>query len=189
MQGGAGIDRLWGEDGNDTLAGGPGGDILNGGPGRDTASYADSAAGVVVVLSDSSKNAGGDAKGDTLVNVENLLGSIHDDALLGDGNDNALSGLGGHDALKGGGGNDILVGGFGDDGLDGGDGDDTAAYTQDFDRYWIIEDETGVYLGIAAPEGTDELARIEHLQFNDGRIDLVDGNALFDTLYYMQQSR
>ena len=29
---------------------------------------------------------------------------------------------------------------------------------------------------------------IEHLQFNDGRIDLDDGNALFDTLYYMQQS-
>ena len=188
LQGAAGVDRHWGENGNDTLVGGPSGDILNGGPGHDTASYANSAAGVLVDLSDSSQNAGGDAKGDVLVNVENVLGSIYVDVLRGDGNDNALSGLGGHDVLKGGGGNDLLVGGFGDDGLDGGDGDDTAAYTQDFDRYWIVEDATGKYLNVFGPEGNDELKGVEHLQFNDGRIDLADGNALFDPLYYMQQS-
>ena len=131
--------------------------------------------------------AGGHAENDVLINIERVLGSIYADVMFGDDKDNALSGLAGNDALKGGGGSDILVGGFGNDQLDGQDGDDTAAYTGDFDRYAIVD--TGPKLLLSGPDGDDELTGIEHLQFNDGRIDLADGNALFDTLYYMQQNR
>src|SRR5262249_27160907 len=50
---------------------------------------------------------GGDAQGDTLVNIENLIGSAQADTLTGDGGDNVLDGGGGGDVLIGGDGNDI----------------------------------------------------------------------------------
>ena len=67
---------------------------------------------------------GGDAVGDTLTDIKNLVGSIHNDWLTGDGEDNNLQGGGGNDRLDGGGGDDTLDGGDGDDILNGGDGDD-----------------------------------------------------------------
>ena len=72
----------------------------------------------------------GDAAGDILTGIENLVGSAAGgDTLTGDGGDNKLIGLGGNDTLNGMGGNDILVGGAGTDVLDGGAGTDTADYS------------------------------------------------------------
>ncbi len=62
--------------------------------------------GVTVDLSNNANNAGGDAAGDKLSLVENLLGSEHDDSLTGDGNANVLEGGKGADTLAGGGGID-----------------------------------------------------------------------------------
>ena len=49
---------------------------------------------------------GGDAEGDTLTNIENLIGSDFNDYLAGDGGDNRLTGGAGQDTLDGGGGVD-----------------------------------------------------------------------------------
>ncbi|GJE27980.1 DUF642 domain-containing protein [Methylobacterium organophilum] len=109
---------LRGGDGNDTLKGGAGTDTLDGGAGIDTADYAASSAAITVNLA-TGINVGGDADGDTILDVENVVGSAYDDSLIGDGNANLLSG---------GAGNDTLIGGGGADTLDGGAGTDTADY-------------------------------------------------------------
>jgi Ca2+-binding RTX toxin-like protein len=78
-------------------------------------------------------NTGGDAAGDVLSNIDNLIGSDHNDTLTGDagnnklegGNgDDTLNGGDGADSLTGGNGNDVLIGGAGSDTLDGGIGND-----------------------------------------------------------------
>mgnify|MGYP003638120837 CR=1 FL=1 len=118
LSGGAGDDTLTGGADNDTLIGGAGADALDGGADIDTANYAASAAGVTVDLA-AGAGLGGDAAGDTLANIENLVGSAFADTLTGDGGANSLSG---------GAGNDILTGGAGADALDGGADIDTANY-------------------------------------------------------------
>ena len=124
-----GDDTLDGGDGGDLLVGGMGADTLMGGMGTDTISYNVSPAGVTINLTDGTAR-GGDADGDTLVDmgddqIENVVGSPHDDELTGNRGDNTLSGLGGNDELDGLRGDDTLMGGSGDDDLDGGRGDDT----------------------------------------------------------------
>ena len=92
--GGDDDDFLFGEDGDDELDGGnsddyfdggAGADTLDGGNGNDTAAYYLSEEGVHVSLNPAqwpgSGNSGGDAEGDTLVNIENLIGSRYDDEL------------------------------------------------------------------------------------------------------------
>ena len=127
LNGGEGNDILNGGDGDDTLEGGPGADMLDGGPGSDTASYQHSAAAVLVRLHDARAVRFGDAQGDTLTNIEHLVGSDYNDILAGDGEDNVLRGGGGHDDLYGGpaGGDDEMYGDDGDDRIFGGRGNDT----------------------------------------------------------------
>ena len=132
LTGGQGNDKLFGGDGNDVLKGGAGNDyleggagadVIKGGKGEDTASYAYSEEGVNVDLSKGT-GSGGDAEGDRLSSIENVIGSANDDVLKGDSGDNKLFGWHGDDVLKGGKGNDQLYGGSGDDTLRGGQGDD-----------------------------------------------------------------
>ena len=56
---------------------------------------------------------GGNAAGDTLFEIENLIGSNFNDSLTGDGLANVLNGGNGNDILRGGGGADVLIGGAG----------------------------------------------------------------------------
>ena len=88
LVGEAGVNSLDGGNGDDLLDGQDGGDRLNGGAGNDTAYYLGSTAGVTISLA-TGLGLGGYAQGDTLVNVENLNGTYHDDTLTGDGGDNA----------------------------------------------------------------------------------------------------
>jgi Ca2+-binding RTX toxin-like protein len=135
----AGDDTLDAQAGDDVLDGGDGADELIGHSGRDQASYLYSTAAVTVNLQ-TGLGDGGDAEGDTLFLVENLMGSLYDDILIGDDDGtNELYGLVGNDTLKGGGGADILAGssgndtvggGGGGDDLLGGEGSDTAAYEE-----------------------------------------------------------
>ncbi len=120
--GGIGDDTLDGAGGNDVLVGGAGKDALKGGSGIDTASYAASTAVTVDLLAGTGSI--GDALGDTLIEIENLLGGTGNDKLVGDNNSNALTGGAGNDILIGNGGNDTLDGGAGIDNIDGGAGDD-----------------------------------------------------------------
>ncbi len=85
-----GNDILLGGAGNDTLIGGGGADSLQGGAGVDTADYSGSAAPVTVNLT-TGTGSGGDAQGDTLTGVDNLIGSFGDDSLTGDAGNNYRS--------------------------------------------------------------------------------------------------
>jgi Ca2+-binding RTX toxin-like protein len=134
--GGDGNDLLFGGSGNDTLQGGAGADSINGDGGTDTVSYAASGSGVAVSLL-AGTGTGGDADGDTIAGVENIIGSDHADTLSGNtlnntilggiGND-TLFGGGGVDSLSGGDGDDVVAGGAGADSMSGGAGSDTLDY-------------------------------------------------------------
>lgn len=132
LYGGNGNDIIIGEDDDDILEGGVGDDYLNGGTGEDSAYYTTSSAAVTVNL-ESGTGTGGDAEGDTLVSIERIYGSNHNDTLIGDGEDNRIYGADGNDSiyggmgadrLYGGDGNDIIIGEDGNDILEGGSGDD-----------------------------------------------------------------
>ncbi|RZI47240.1 hypothetical protein EDM53_02945, partial [Rickettsiales endosymbiont of Peranema trichophorum] len=99
---------MHGQAGDDIIDGRAGADDLDGGDGNDTVTYRNSPAGVTVSLVKGVIGQGGDARGDLLLNFENLTGSQHSDKLTGDNNDNIIQGLGGGDDLDGGDGIDTL---------------------------------------------------------------------------------
>jgi Ca2+-binding RTX toxin-like protein len=107
VTGTSGIDVLPGLGGDDVLIGGAGADVIDGGAGIDTASYDPS--GAVNVSLATGTGTGGDAEGDTLTNIENLIGSQFNDTLTGDADDNVLDGGAGGDLLTGGGGDDTYI--------------------------------------------------------------------------------
>jgi Ca2+-binding RTX toxin-like protein len=122
LVGGGGNDTLIGLGGNDVLQPGAGTDTVKGGPGRDTASYADAPSAISADLLAQTASGDGD---DSLVGIEQLVGSPFNDHLIGSQGPNRLTGGAGDDTLKGLAGNDVLVGGPGNDTLDGGPGSDT----------------------------------------------------------------
>ena len=145
LDGGAGNDSLFGGAGDDTLIGGAGNDTVNGGDGIDALSYATALVAIDLDL----RGSGPNSDGDTILNIENLIGSDHNDRLRGDdttdnvlwggAGDDKLYGHNGSDTLYGGdgvdklygqSGDDLLVGSAGADRLDGGNGVDTASYEQ-----------------------------------------------------------
>jgi len=137
LSGGDGIDGLSGGDNDDVLDGGLGDDSLNGGAGSDTASYATASGAITVKLfAGTASGADGD---DTLVSIENAVGSAYDDALVGDT---------GNNRLEGGAGNDFLVGGVGNDVIDGGTGE------LDYATFYFAPTTIGSY-SIVAGTGAD----------------------------------
>ncbi|ESR25656.1 Alkaline phosphatase [Lutibaculum baratangense AMV1] len=86
---------------------------------------------------------GGDAEGDTLYSIENLVGSNFGDTLAGDAGANTLHGLGGNDTLNGGAGNDTLYGGDGDDRLIGGLGNDVFVFDTALNAATNVDEITG----------------------------------------------
>ncbi|SDE41084.1 Hemolysin-type calcium-binding repeat-containing protein [Belnapia rosea] len=139
LDGGAGLDRLTGAETDDILIGGAGADTLNGGAGSDTADYSASGAMLVLTLSTSttssatSRPSGGDATGDVLSNIENVVGTAFGDLVSGNQLDNQLVGGLGNDTVRGNAGADLLYGDSTTEGaaqggvdlVDGGDGNDT----------------------------------------------------------------
>lgn len=124
LDGGDGADTLIGGSGNDTLIGGSGRDILDGGSGTDLVDYSGEAGRVFLDDALGSARTGtGDI--DTLISVENIVGSGFSDTLLGNSSTNILTGGAGDDLIRGAAGQDTLVGGLGADTIDGGSGDDT----------------------------------------------------------------
>jgi Ca2+-binding RTX toxin-like protein len=178
LTGNAGANRLTGGAGDDTLEGRGGNDTLNGSAGSDTANYASATSAVSVNLG--TGTAVGSSSGtDTLINIENVLGSSLNDALTGSAGNNSLDGAGG---------NDVLAGGAGDDILNGGDGFDTVTYA-------VAPAGVNVNLGSGVARdglgGTDSLAGIENvvgsasndvLMGNAGA-NILDGGAGNDVIY------
>jgi len=133
---GSGNDSFTMAGGDDFLEGGPGNDTLNGAGGTDTASYAHATGGVRVDLTISGpQNVGGGAGTDTLISIENLVGSAFDDVLIGNSGKNVIQSGAGNDTLIGGDGDDTFVMGAsfnGADTINGGDGNDTIVLDGDY---------------------------------------------------------
>src|SRR5262245_26428423 len=176
LEGGSGNDLLVGGSGDDFFQGGGGADAIAGGAGVDTVSYRSSALAVGVNLA-TGLGSGGDAVGDTLTGIENVLGSDQGDILTGNDGANALSGFAGADALNGGGRGDIVDGGLGNDTLDGGIGNDTMIGGAGDDNYFVDSSVDGVVEGVDA--GTDTVftavdlrlaANVENLVLQGGAL-------------------
>ncbi|MGL4965429.1 MAG: calcium-binding protein [Inquilinus sp.] len=122
LHGFTGNDLLFGEAGDDLLSGGAGADTLDGGAGIDRVSYGGFAA-VTVSLS-THMVSGGDAEGDVLLNIEEVVGTQFNDVLSAAAEGSRLDGWIGDDTLSGGSGDDVLIGGDGDDLVFPGEGQD-----------------------------------------------------------------
>jgi Ca2+-binding RTX toxin-like protein len=106
LRGLGGNDKLFGGNGLDILEGGAGNDRLEGGNGTDWAYYHSAKSAVVVNLSVSVAQKTLGAGVDSLISIENLLGSRFNDKLIGNSAQNIL---------RGGEGRDLLIGGAGKD--------------------------------------------------------------------------
>ena len=78
---GAGSGTLWGGEGADVLIGNIGADFLDWGSGFDWVTYSDAGAAVIVSLVDGPQ--AGRAEGDTLFNIEAVVGSSYGGVLTG----------------------------------------------------------------------------------------------------------
>ena len=121
LLGDAGADQLYGGAGDDLIEGGKGADFIDGGDGQDTASYAESEAGVIIDL-ELRDGLGRRRRGrparehracDRLRASRPHPGSAATSttSLSGGAGDDQLFGYGGDDVLDGGAGADYLVGG------------------------------------------------------------------------------
>ena len=170
LQGSDFNDTLTGNTGNNALEGGQGDDLLNGGDGSDTASYAGAGAGVTVDLSILTAQNTVSAGSDTLVSIENLLGSAFNDTLTGDGGANTLNGGLGDDLLTGGAGDDTFIGGGGSDTVLGGDGVDTLVLRGAKAEYLVALTATGYRLTdmrAGSPDGQVTIQDVEKVAFSD----------------------
>ncbi|MHC8370889.1 beta strand repeat-containing protein [Pseudomonas sp. MDT1-85] len=93
----------------ESFVGGGGADVLFGVGRGDAAWYVNSSAGVQINLL-TGAGSGGDAEGDVLTNIDNLVGSAFNDTLIGNAMANMIEGGDGNDIIDGGDGNDILYG-------------------------------------------------------------------------------
>ncbi|MBX7539722.1 reprolysin-like metallopeptidase [Qipengyuania sphaerica] len=162
LYGAIGNDLLYGEAGVDLLDGGIGDDFLDGGSGSDSASYADAAGGVFINLRAAGAQDTLSAGIDTLVSIENLVGSGFRDRLVGDDGANRVDAGDGDDRVYGYGGRDVLVleegndrawGGSDDDRIYGQDGKDRI-YGDDGDDRLYGQDGNDTLIGGA---GNDEM--------------------------------
>ena len=132
-----GTNELYGDGGHDKFLANGGIDTIDGGAGRDQVRYLtgrdDNAVDVNLVAGTVDEGRDGSIE-DTLVSIENVIGSYGDDLIRGDGAANKLQGWDGDDVLYGGGsydsvsgdnGDDVLYGEAGNDQVFGGNGNDT----------------------------------------------------------------
>ena len=195
-------DRLQGRAGNDYIDG-------RGGL-QDFALYHSAGSAVNVDLGAGMAFDDGEGGQDTLVNIENVSGSVFDDTIAGNGLNNQLRGNVGADTLFGRGGNDLLIGdssddylglplegadfeggfggndqlfgGAGNDTLEGGEGDDLLEGGADNDT---LRGGTG-HDTLRGGEGQDELysgGTPKNLMSDFVGADVLDGGAGNDELY------
>ncbi|AFY48168.1 Ca2+-binding protein, RTX toxin [Nostoc sp. PCC 7524] len=143
IKGGNGNDSIFGGLGDDFISGGAGNDIIDGGAKNksgNTAEYSDSPGGIVVNLALGQASNDGYGTQDTLINIQNIVGSRFNDSIVGNNENNVLQGDNGNDTLLGLGGDDVLLAGAGADYIDGGEGKDTITY---------IGSKAGVYVNVS----------------------------------------
>ncbi len=134
---GSGNDKIYAGGNDDIIYTGLGADWVDGGCGTDTVSYIYSQSAVNISLDGCKTGIGGDAEGDRLLCVENLIGSNFDDTLKDGCGANTIDGGKGNDNITGDC-CDTLIGGEGNDkitvdsicfkSVDGGEGYDVLNY-------------------------------------------------------------
>jgi Ca2+-binding RTX toxin-like protein len=180
MLGDAGANSLYGHLGDDVLAGRDGADLLDGGDGTDTAEYTESLGRVAVNLALVGPQDTLGAGVDTLVSIENVIGTQFNDSITGNALANLLQGGIGNDALFGMDGDDTLDGGFGDDIMQGQGGTDIASYRSAGAGVAVSLALQGAYQNTVSA-GSDYLNGIEGLDgspFGDTLIGSNAGNLL-----------
>ncbi len=158
---------LRGGAGDDRLSGGGGNNVLDGGSGVNTVSYIDASGGVSVDLSANAASDNGLGGRDTLLNIQNIVGSSHDDVLIGDGADNHIQGGEGDDVLMGLGGNNVL---------DGGAGTNTASYERDISGVRVDLSTGSASNGFG---GTDTLVNIQQAIGSAFDDEMISGRGSF----------
>ncbi len=181
--------RYIGGAGDDVFAPGGGNDTVEGGAGSDTVSYLTSQTDTVVDLNlTTAQISAGDAGGDTLLSIENVIGSVNVNTLTGNAADNrlvgglsadTLTGNDGDDTLIGGEANDVLDGGLGADAFDGGGGFDSVTYRESLSGI-TVDLDAGTGLGGEA-EG-DTFVDVEYLYGSDFA-DTITGNDAANRLF------
>ncbi|KQN73886.1 choice-of-anchor L domain-containing protein [Sphingomonas sp. Leaf62] len=193
LSGGSGEDVLSGGDGNDSLTGGNGLDQLSGGQGADTIdggtesdtvdySAANTAQkiGVRIAISQdgSATSSGGEADGDKLVSIENVIGTAFADRIDAKAMTEKvyLEGGEGNDTLFGGSGNDILMGGVGADKLNGGGGVNATSYITSWAGVDVNLNRVLQYYGEADGDSLIKIQAIQGSTFNDTLVGNADAN-------------
>lgn len=180
LNGHEGNDALLGDLGDDHLNGGSGNDQLNGGEGNDWAYYTSGLnSGVVVNLNVETQQQTYGAGLDTLLDIENIVGSFYADALGGDEGANELRGEGGGDWLFGRGGNDDLNGGSGDDDLWGGAGNDDFIFNNNWgdDKIWDFDVDHD-RLDFSGVSGLNIQDQLDQADTADGLVIAFDGDTV-----------
>ncbi|WP_371153237.1 beta strand repeat-containing protein [Jannaschia sp. 2305UL9-9] len=201
-----GIENVIGSTGNDTLSGTGSSNVLNGlqgndlfvatggadtydgGLGNDTVDYSAFSGAITVDLGIQAQGGGGAASNDTLIEIENVIGTRGDDTITGNAMDNELDGDRGNDSLDGGEGNDTLVASSGANIYVGGGGIDVVDYSA-FTGGVTVDLSTVAQSGSGAASN-DELSGIENVIGSagadrlegDGGDNLLDGFNGNDTL-------
>jgi serralysin len=177
-------DRLFGNGGNDYLEGGAGIDTIIGGVGIDTAGYANASNGVTVTMTVNGAGTalGGDGLADTLIAIENIVGSNFNDTILGDNLANVLAGLGGVDTINGGDGNDYIEGGAGADTLTGGAGEDTVSFALLGQRVTLTLSASGGGVATSGPDGDTLTGGFENV-VGTAFDDVIIGNGLANKMF------
>lgn len=178
-------DTIRGDDARNDLNGLGGNDLLDGrGGSRDRVVYRDDPAAVFVDLAAGTATDGFGGT-DTLIGIEEVLGSRFDDTIIGDDADNYIEGNEGDDSLSGGGGRDNFRGSEGNDTIDGGtapaqfSGGDRVSYDEEADRGATQGVNVNLATGVAIDSfgSTDTLISIEEIRGTDFSDTIVGGAA------------
>lgn len=116
LNGGAGDDALSGGAGADVFVGSAGSDTIDGGAGDDTLDYSDNASAVRIYAREGVAEEDGSGAADEFSNIENFIGSDHNDTIFTDETTSSVDSGAGDDFVRMLGGDDVA--------LDAGDGND-----------------------------------------------------------------
>ena len=196
IRGGEGDDTIMGglndlrrPDRVDHLSGGPGDDMIDGGApgdvdrrgrpvdGRDEVDFSPASQAVTVDLG--AGTAVGDGN-DTLVRVEDVVGSGYDDLIVGSSGPNEINASAGNDSVDAGDGDDEIEGSAGDDEFDGGAGTDILEF-----NYSAVPVTADLIAGVAAGQGSDVVNGVENLRgtiFDDVLVGSEAANTILGNL-------
>jgi Ca2+-binding RTX toxin-like protein len=187
--GGSGDDRMTGVEGDDMFFGGAGADAMDGGiGGYDIASYGDwlqgvtpgTVAGLTINMLNTALSTG-DARGDSYLDIEAVIGTEQHDIIIGDNLGHVLIGGRGNDTITGGLLNDTFIGSEGNDRFVGGGGVDTALFRGAFADFTLAPAIGGITVTdneiiLSTNEGSDFVSNtVAWLMFDDALYNTATG--------------